>query len=70
MMKLVTFPMYFECVGNRQIQLPDDVYANDEKAVWDYLESIWDDLPLPEQYEYVSGSCEPDKEAPIRIEEV
>lgn len=68
-MKIVKFPMYFECVGYQTLVLPDDVDPDDEDAVWDYIESEWDGLPLPDNYEYCGG-CEADRESIYEIEEV
>ena len=60
-MKRVRFGMCWQCYGYQDIELPDNVDANDEGAVKAYLESIWADIPLPDG-DYVSGSDEPDYE--------
>lgn len=60
-MRRVRFGMFWQCYGYQDIELPDDIDANDKEAVKQYLESIWADIPLPEG-DYVSGSDEPDFE--------
>lgn len=60
-MKRVKFGMFWQCYGYQDIELPDYIDVNDEDAVKNYLESNWDNIPLPEG-EYVSGSDEPDFE--------
>lgn len=56
--------MYFEVSGKQEIELPDDIDPNDKDAVMDYIEEIWDDIPLPpkETWSYVDDSCNPDRE--------
>lgn len=68
-MKIVKFPMYFECVGYQTIVLPDYVDADDKDAVWDYIEDRWDNIPVPDDYEYVCDSCQPDRESTYEIKE-
>lgn len=60
-MKRVRFGMCWQCYGYQDIELPNNINANDEKAVKEYLESILADIPLPEG-DYVSGSDELDCE--------
>lgn len=60
-MKRVRFGMFWQCYGYQDIELPDDIDANDDKAVREYLKKIWDDIPLPDG-DYVSCSDELDCE--------
>ncbi len=62
-MKVVSFGSYFEDYGRQEIEIPDDIDANDKDAVVEYLKSIWDDVPLPSPGGYVEGSHELDEES-------
>lgn len=64
----VRFPIYFEVVGEGEMDLPDDIDTSDENAVREYIDDHWDDVPLPEETEFVSDSCQFDWDAPIQIE--
>ena len=65
-MNVVIFPVYFECVGYQELELPDTVDVNDEFEVKCYISDHWDDVPLPDDYEYV-GDCQFDWNAHIEI---
>jgi len=54
--KSVTFGMAWEEYGHQTVDLPDNVDPDDLEAVKSYLLSIWDDIPLPDDHDYVSGS--------------
>lgn len=58
-MKKVKFGMVWQMYGHQEIDLPDDVDANDIDEVKDYIKSVWDDIPLPDG-DYVSSSDELD----------
>ena len=60
-MKRVRFGMVWQCYGHQEVELPEYIDVNDEQALKEYLERIWDDIPLPEG-DYVSGSDELDCE--------
>ena len=64
--KSVVFPMYVQAVGYKKVQLPPDVDAGDEDAVRDYIASIFDELEVPEDLEWV-GDDGFDWESPISI---
>ena len=67
-MKVVRFPVFFECCGEQQLVLPDSIDADNEDAVKDYIEDhIWE-LSIPEDAEPV-GNIEIDWDAPIKIVE-
>lgn len=65
-MKYVRFIMYFEVAGNQEIPLPDNIDANDEDAVREYIAENWEHIRLPEEFEYV-GDSGFDFESPIKI---
>lgn len=65
-MRAVKFPMYFEVCGYQTIPLPDNIDANDEFAVREYISDQWPGIKLPEEYDYV-GDDGLDFEAPIEI---
>ena len=68
-MKKVRFPMYFEVAGYQTVVLPDFVDAKDGDAVRAYIDENWEHIKLPDDYEYVDGSCEFDFESPIKVED-
>lgn len=41
--------------GTQEVELPEDIDTSNESEIKKYVESIWDDIPLPEG-EYISGS--------------
>ncbi len=64
-MRTVSFGMFWQCYGRQTISLPDDV-PDDDDSVLEYIQSVWDDVPLPDS-DYVTGSDELDMECDIRI---
>ena len=67
----VRFPIYFEVVGYGELDLPAEIDPKDEDAVKDYIESRWDELPLPPlgDVDYIPESCVFDRESIIKIVE-
>ena len=65
----VRFPIYFEVVGQGELDLPEEIDPDDEDAVKDYIESQWEEVPLPDicDVEYIQESCVFDREAYIKI---
>lgn len=63
MANTVSFGMYWQAYGRQEVELPDDINPNDEDEVKAYILSIWDDIPLPGEGEYVDGSDELDEES-------
>lgn len=59
MSKKVQFGVTYMAYGAQIIDLPDDIDANDESAVINYVESVFPDLPLPVG-DYVNNSDELD----------
>lgn len=51
--KLVRFPVYFQVCGYQTMELPDDLDAEDEDAVKEYIDDHWPDVALPKETEYV-----------------
>ena len=70
-MKKVRFPIYFEVVGYGELELPEEIYEKGEDHVKDYIESQWDELPLPPlgDVDYIADSCVFDRESIIKIVE-
>ena len=68
-MKKVRFPIYFEVVGYGELELPEDVDTTDEEAVKDFIQSKWEDVPIPSlnEVEEVMDSWEFDRDAPFNI---
>lgn len=66
MPKTVRFPVYFEVVGYRELEIPDYIDPDDEYAVREFIDDSWDHVPLPDDYEYVGG-CVFDWDAPIHV---
>ena len=65
----IYFPMYFEAGTYQELDLPDNIDPEDGDAVREYLNEVWEDIPLPDngEWEY-GGSCEFDWEAPYKTE--
>ena len=68
MSKYVSFGMYWQCYGRQTIEIPDDIDLKDINAVIEYIESKWENIPLPSG-DYVSNSDELDKESIETYEE-
>ena len=68
-MRKVRFPIYFEVVGYGELELPDEVDSEDEETVKDFIQSQWEDVPLPDfsEVEEVADSWEYDREAAFEI---
>lgn len=65
-MKLVRFIMYFEVAGYQEIPLPDDIDAEDEEAIKEYIDANWEHIKLPKEYDYI-GDNGFDFESPIKV---
>ena len=65
-MKRVKFGMLWTVHGHQEIDLPDDIDADDEAAVKAYINRVWQDIPLPDG-DYVNGSDVLDEECDIEI---
>ena len=64
----VRFGVSWMCYAKQEIELPDDIDPDDEDAVRGYIESVWEDVPLPGNSDaYVSGSDSLDVDAPFEI---
>ena len=66
MAKTVSFGMFWEAYGRQTIDLPDEIDANNQDAVIQYIKSVWDDIPLPSG-SYVQESDELDEESDIMV---
>ena len=53
----------YECYGSIEVYVPDSVAEQGDTEVFDYLDEIQDTLPLPDDFEYLDGSFEIDREA-------
>ena len=62
----VSFGTYWQEYGQQTIEVPDGL---NNKEIVEYLQEIWDDVPLPKSGSYVYGSDELDEES-IVIENV
>jgi hypothetical protein len=56
MAKVVRFPVYFEAVGYHELELPDDIDPDDDDAVRQFIDDHWDEVPIPEDHEFISES--------------
>lgn len=63
----VTFSMIWMVTGQQSIDLPDGLDPNDITAVRDYIKKNWDNIPLPTEGDYISGSDELDEDGEIII---
>ena len=62
-----TFSMVWMVTGQQSIDLPDGLDPNDITAVRDYIKENWDNIPLPTEGDYISGSDELDEDSEIII---
>ena len=61
-MKRIRFGMFWECYGYQNIELPDDIDANDSEAICDYLRENWNGISIPAG-SYVTDSDDFDPES-------
>ena len=59
--------MVWMVTGQQSIDLPDGLDPNDIAAVRDYIKKNWDNIPLPTEGDYISGSDELDEDGEIII---
>lgn len=62
-----TFSMVWMVAGQQSIDLPDGLDPNDIIAVRNYIKENWDNIPLPTEGDYISGSDELDEDGEIII---
>ena len=67
-MAKVSFGMIWSVYGTQEVELPEDIDTSNESEIKKYVESIWDDIPLPEG-EYISGSDVLDEDNSFEVEE-
>lgn len=69
----VRFPMYCEVVGYQEWDIPDDELedTDDETllmdSVYDWLDANWWLIPLPDETEFIGGSCDFDWDSTVEI---
>lgn len=59
--------MVWMVAGQQSIDLPDGLDPNDIIAVRNYIKENWDNIPLPTEGDYISGSDELDEDGEIII---
>ena len=63
----ITLGVTYQCYGTIEIDLPDTIDPKDTKAVQNYIDNHWNEMPRP------NGSYIPDSDEPnyddMRIEE-
>lgn len=59
--------MVWMVAGQQSIDLPDGLDPNDITAVRNYIKENWDNIPLPTEGDYISGSDELDEDGEIII---
>lgn len=62
-----TFSMVWMVAGQQSIDLPEGLDPNDITAVRNYIKENWDNIPLPTEGDYISGSDELDEDGEIII---
>jgi len=63
---IVKFGMAYEMYGYQETFVPDAL-AGDEDAIRDYINNHLDDIPLPDNAEYMIGSVEVDYDGVFEI---
>ena len=70
MAKYVKFGMFWQVYGRQTIELPDDIDEHDEKAVVEYIKSVWKDIARPTgSYILDSDEFDPEDELEIVIDD-
>ena len=59
--------MVWMVTGQQNINLPDELDPNDITAVRNYIKKNCDNIPLPTEGDYISGSDELDEDGEIII---
>lgn len=62
-----TFSMVWMVAGQQSIDLPDGLDPNDIIAVRNYIKENWENIPIPTEGDYISGSDELDEDGEIII---
>lgn len=68
-MKTLTIGILAQYYGIVDIGIPDTINTDDEQALKDYVDSIWEGVPLPDEMEYVPCSDAPDWDGEWDIEQ-
>jgi len=66
MAKRVSFGVSWQEYGRQSVVLPDSVDSKNPGAVLEYIQSVFDELPLPSG-EYVTDSAEIDVDSALDI---
>lgn len=61
MKNYVEFGMIWQVTGKQMMELPPEIDPADKTAVIQYIKSIWNEIPIPTDGEYLSGSDELDE---------
>lgn len=65
MSKKVSYGVSYIAYGRTTATIPDYIQTREEAVEW--LKKHWDELPLPEDADYISGSDALDLESDIEI---
>ena len=65
-MKTVKFGMTWQVAGTQTIELPNNINADNEEEVKEYISKHWDEISIPDG-EYISGTDTLDEYVPIEI---
>lgn len=55
-MAVATFGMTWQMSGTQTFEIPDGIDLQDTDAVSDYLRDHWNEIPIPENGEYIGDS--------------
>lgn len=69
MAKKVTFGVVWQVYGKQTVTLPKEMENASEEEIREWVDDRWDDMPLPVDADYVSGSDSLDLDAGIEITE-
>lgn len=65
----VTVGMVWMNIGKVSVEIPDEFKDASDEEIQDYVRQIWDDIPLPQDGSYITGSDEPDFDYAFEREE-
>ena len=65
MAKKWEFGVYYESWGKVTVDIPDEIQTQEEAVK--YIHDHWNDIPLPQNAEYVDDSSEMDEDGEIKF---
>ncbi len=68
MAKTVKFGMIWQVSGTQTLEIPDCIDPQNTEKVTEFLQEHWDEIPVPAESEYISGSDTLDETVRFQID--